>query len=127
MRRDTKLFVRAILLAALVLACRSAVAATYTGCLNCEEHNVGGTIPADVCAMAGDGGTGYTGCTEEYIGIFRYCTLSGQACYNVDVDGGGGGGTGGGGTGGSGGGCTIGPAAGCPAQCASCQRSPFLN
>lgn len=112
-----------VTLVLLLLMLQGLSAQGLAGCQDCEEHTVL-TIPRDRCVMVGDGGTGYLICTEEQIGISQYCTLSGSACYNVDVTGGGGGGTGGGGTSS---GCVVGPSAVCPAQCQSCERSPFLN
>jgi hypothetical protein len=118
--------VRLLILVAVLLVAQSALAATYSGaCLTCEERNQGGTIPADRCVLARDGGDGYTMCTESSLGLFQFCDLTGSPCYNVDVDGGGGGGTGSGGTGT--GSCIVGPGEGCPAQCSSCITRPYLN
>jgi hypothetical protein len=82
----------------------TASAVVNTGaCFTCEERNRAGTIAADVCVLAGNGGEGFLMCSESTIGIFQYCDLSGSACYNTNVDAGGGGGSGG-----SGGGCVVG-------------------
>jgi hypothetical protein len=123
MKKLVATFAKLALVAALLLFCRSA-AAELGGCMACEEHNQAGTIAADRCVFAADGGTGYTGCLEESIGIFRYCTLTGDACYNVDVHGGGGGA---GGAGGGSGSCSLGPGEACPAECSGCTRRPYLN
>jgi hypothetical protein len=90
---------------------------TYIGCLDCVERTMV-TIPRDSCSQVGDQQEGWTSCSEETYGLYRFCSLSGSACFNVDAGGGSSGSGGGGDT------CVIGPNAGCPAECFSCERDP---
>jgi hypothetical protein len=93
---------------------------TFIGCLDCVERTYL-TFPRDSCSQVGHEEEGWTSCTEETWGLYRFCSLGGSACFNVDAGGGGGSGSGGGG----GSSCVIGPSASCPAECFSCERDPY--
>ena len=122
MKVKTLAFVSWCLFALQFVSPAGAQTTTYIGCLDCIERTYL-TFPRDYCSQVGHEEEGWTTCTEETWGLFRYCSLGGSACFNVDAGGGGGSGSGGGG----GSSCVIGPSATCPAECFSCERNPYAN
>lgn len=108
----------------LLLLVSAAVGQAQTGCWNCSASWIVGSID-ERCSRAGDGQTGAgTDCGEYHDGWGWICYTSGELCYNVDVNGGGGPG-GGGGLGGGGESCTVGSGEVCPAECSRCTRVLF--
>lgn len=108
-------WIRLSVLIGLMLAGAQGAAWAECGtCQVCRERSRL-TIPADYCSVASDE-EGYMCCSLDSIGIATYCSMSGSACYGINV-GGGGGGTGGGG--GGGGSCTY-QSGWCPPECFSC-------
>ena len=62
----------------------------YWGCYECVERSRLMVFADDYCLFVKDGGEGWTKCSEMTIGEQTFCDLMGDACYNVDVNGGGG-------------------------------------
>lgn len=107
-----------LLVAVFVSASEGSATWQGAGCWNCESRWLVGEVDM-TCKLAGDGHTGEgTDCNEYWDGWGWMCQTNNTPCYNINVDGGGGGSTGG--TGGST--CVIGRTQVCPAQCASCER-----
>lgn len=99
---------------------RPASAAVYRGCLTCVQDDYGVGLTQSWCHQVGDNETGDgTTCYEtDYMG--GSCATSGNPCYNVVVNGGGAGSTGGS----QGSECNAGPGGYCPPSCGSCNRTP---
>ena len=92
----------------------AAEGAAWAGCGTCQVCKTGSylTIPADWCGIANDE-DGWMCCSEFQVGPATYCSMDGDACYGIIVDGGGGSGGGGGTT------CSY-QNGWCPAACMSC-------
>jgi hypothetical protein len=93
----------AFVLATILWAVSPVVAAACQDCFG----NIQGIA---TCGPVRDGATGFTVCSS----VTTECVVGGSFCTEIDVHGGGSGGSGGGG------GACHGGAGGCPAECFSC-------
>lgn len=112
------LWVRRLVLFALVAVPGVASAATYYGCLYCKYERPTGI--AATCMQVGDGQNGDGTQCDDYPGMLggSACYTNNDPCFGIIVNGGGGSGGGGGGGGGSS--CGRGAGGVCEAQCFSC-------
>lgn len=89
----------------------------YMDAMCCFSDGECGYIPEGYSEDISDSSWCYVGWVNK---VGYMCSGESGSCKD-------GGGEGGGGVGGDDDACSIGPNDGCPAECESCERSPFLN